>query len=138
MTSYERFSVEANTIKYDQIWTLYLLEYRYILTFPYPLTFSGFYSQYILGQEAFKIAFNYIEMFGIFYSFMAGLGRNRIHIALSKWSMVQFRADQQTRQQPLRAYCPNYTVAVHTQKFKCHGIHSSQPSLGIDWRNVNF
>ena len=47
------------------------------------------------------------------YSFLGGPGRNRVfvHFDLSKRPINQFKPVQQSKQQALRAYCPNiYTV----------------------------
>ena len=66
-------------------------------------------TQYILGQKAFTFLCS-----GTFVSFLAGLGQKSIqcvvHVALPKRPIIQFKPDQQSRQQ-LKAYRPNiYTV----------------------------
>jgi hypothetical protein len=47
-----------------------------------------------------------------FFPGWSGLGRNRVmvHITLPKWPINQFKPDQQTRKQALRAYCPNIYI----------------------------
>ena len=53
--------------------------------------------------------------FGTFDSFLAGLGRN---VALPKWLTIQLKPVQQSRQEVLRAYCPNtYTLPLGTNLY---------------------
>jgi hypothetical protein len=51
--------------------------------------------------------------FGRFNLFLASLGIDiecMVHVALPKWLMNQFKPVQQSRQQALRAYCPNIYI----------------------------
>ena len=64
---------------------------------------------------------------------MAVLRRNRVHVALPKRPMIQFRAVQQSRQHPLRAVCPNIHNTYLLINSNVMGFivnYSSQPSHG--------
>ena len=75
--------------------------------------------------------------FGTFDSFLSGLDRNRVHVALHKQPINRFEIVQQSRQEVLRAYYFNkHTVAV-VQKSEVPEGHKFR-ALRADVRSRRF
>ena len=59
------------------------------------------------------------------------------HVALSKWSINQFKLVQQSRQQTKRAYCPNiYTVVQGEGDQLDQDLEENQSEKNVKYRDL--